>query len=201
MNAIQLHLMRLHACKKGLKWAGQHDDIIKAWKACKRGDWLLWLAVKLRVEQRLIVFAACECAKLALEFTDDDRPRTAIILAEQYVSGSHAVTIEEVALAAEDCEEAVLDAGCYADFAACNAAYAAMHATCAITHGGSAKELSAAAAAEATVEAGADAALSPHDADVVRNVLRLRCAKVVRKRISDKIIMAAWRSYVSQNGG
>jgi hypothetical protein len=201
MNTLQIHLKCLHGCSKGVAWAGAHEDIRKAWRACTRGDWLLWLAVKLGVEQRLVVFAACECAKLALQFTTDERPYTAIILAEQYASGDRDVVLDEVLLAAEDCKKAAVDAGCYGDFDASNAAYAAMHAANSVTLGGLAKDLSAAAAAEAAAEAGADAASCPRDADVARNALRLECAKVVRRRISERIIVPLWRRHVRELGG
>jgi hypothetical protein len=58
--------------------------------------------LKLGVENRVVVFAACECVRLALPFTTEEEALTAIILAEQYASGDRAVTVDEVIFAAQD---------------------------------------------------------------------------------------------------
>jgi hypothetical protein len=73
MNAIQIHLHLLGASQAALEWARSQDCPKGAWNACPRGDWLLCLAVKLRVEYRVVVLAACACARLALPFTRDER--------------------------------------------------------------------------------------------------------------------------------
>jgi hypothetical protein len=192
MNHLQTCLKRLGACQKGLEWAARHDDVLDAWWACPRGDWLLWLSMKLGVTQRLVVFAACECARMALPFAEDERVRTAIILAEQKASGDRDVGIEDLLVAAEDCRQAALDAGCYADFAAANAAYAAMYCAKSATTPGRAKE-EAAAVAEAVAEAAADAASSQIEGDKARKDMRLACSYIVRNRIADDLIVSAWR--------
>jgi hypothetical protein len=192
MNNLQTCLKRLGACQKGLEWAGRHDDVLDAWWACPRGDWLLWLAVKLGVARRTTVFAACECARVALPFTEDERVRTAIILAEQKASGDRDVGIEDLLVAAEDCREAALDAGCYADYAGANSAYAAMYCVKSAMTPGRAKE-EAAAVAEAVAEAAADAASSQTEGDKARIVMHLVCSYIVRNRIDDDHIVSPWR--------
>jgi hypothetical protein len=199
MNILQTCLKRLGACRKGLEWAAHHDDLLDAWWACPRGDWLLWLAVKLGLERRIVVFAACEVARLALPFTDDERPRTAIILAEQLASGDRAVDMVDVLVAAADCREAALDAGCYARYDAANTAFAAMYAALAATPEPVPKE-AAAAAAEAVAEAAADAATSQAEADGARAGMHLACSYVVRNRIDEELFLSAWRARARADG-
>lgn len=49
-------------------WAERFgSDVSALWETCPRGDWLLALASRLGAPQRLLVLAACGCAKPALE--------------------------------------------------------------------------------------------------------------------------------------
>src|ERR1035437_102500 len=96
------HLKRLNACNEALKWLGDRD-LTACWKECPRGDWMLWLAGRANVDRKLLVTAACECAKLALpiyeaEYPNDKRPHDAIKIALKWVIGK--ATIEEVRYAA-----------------------------------------------------------------------------------------------------
>ena len=177
-----------------LEWAVAHDDLRRAWRECPRGDWLLWLALKLGVENRVIVFAACECVRLALPFTTDEEPRTAIILAEQYASGDGAVTLEEVIFAAQDSKKAGLRAGCHAGFDAANAAFAAVHAAMAAAPG-SLADGAAVAAVVAVAEAAADHATHRIDAESAKIEMYAACANVVRNRIAEATIQVRWRQF------
>ncbi len=113
-------LLALDACGDARQWADDLRGIParKAWEACKRGDWLLWLAAKLNVDRKLVVLAACDCARTALQFVPagEERPRIAIETAEAWTRGE--ATIEQVRAAA---------AAAYADddASAANVAYAA----------------------------------------------------------------------------
>lgn len=40
-------LKRLGACSDAIEYCATHPDLRQAWKACGRGDWLLWLLVRL----------------------------------------------------------------------------------------------------------------------------------------------------------
>jgi hypothetical protein len=51
-----------------LAWAAPlGDDLDRAWADCPRGSWLLWLAGRAGVEERVLVLAAADCARAALE--------------------------------------------------------------------------------------------------------------------------------------
>jgi hypothetical protein len=197
LNFLQGHLKCLGACVKALAWAGDYDDPMVAWRACERGDWLLWLALKLPVERKALVRAACACARLALPFTQDERPSRALRTAERWAAGDRSVTLRDVNEAAEECKEAALDAGCYAAFDAANAAYAALYAAKAATTEGSTKE-AAAAAAEAVGEAARDAALTPLLGDAARAEVLRKCACIVRRWIDEATICRLWQNHVQR---
>src|ERR1700678_1043371 len=60
-------LKRGHACADSLVWLGDRD-LSAMWRECERGDWLLWYCARAGVERKLIVLAACACARLALPY-------------------------------------------------------------------------------------------------------------------------------------
>jgi hypothetical protein len=39
-----------------------------AWIACERANWLLWIAARAGVDQKLLVLTACACARTSLLF-------------------------------------------------------------------------------------------------------------------------------------
>ncbi len=197
MYALQRQLTRLGACKSSIEWAKIYNDFRDAWRACHRGDWLLWLAEKLEVEHRVVVRAACDCARLALQFTRDERPLRAILMTERWASGDQFITLDDLKGAAEDCKEAALDAGCYGDFAGANTAYAARYACIAVLPDREPKE-AAAACAEAVAEAAADAATSIVEGDAARMASRWMTACVVRTRIDEDLIVELWRRHVAR---
>lgn len=200
MNAIQFHLNRLKACKPALKWARTQDNPHDTWYACPRGDWLLWLALKLGVEHRVVVLAACACARLALPFSEDETPLRAILMTERWAAGDKDVTLDHVKEAAEECREAALDAGYLADYAASNAAYAAMYCAYAATTNRTPKE-SAAAAAEAAAHAAADGVLHHAEADAAMLAVHQACAHAVRNKIDENVILKLWWRHVTGTGG
>jgi len=82
-------LIGLDACDEAILWAGQRRVSRASWIASERGDWLLWLVATLGVDQRLVVLAACDCAREALSQVPagDDLPRLAIEAAEAWTRG------------------------------------------------------------------------------------------------------------------
>ena len=86
MNAKEFAatLKRLHACKDARAWARGKTGAT-AWRTCRRGDWMLWLATQAGVRRQDIVLAACACARLSLRYVlkGEKRPLTAIQTAEK----------------------------------------------------------------------------------------------------------------------
>ena len=164
----QDNLVRLSACNDAVEWAQNYETFPAAWKACKRGDWMLWLAARSGVDRKVLVLAACACARTALKYVakGEERPRVAIETAERWARGE--VTIAEVIAAAYAAYAA------YATYAA-DAAYAA-YATYA-------------AAAAAYADAAAAATYAAADARIKSFA---RSATLVRKHITAAMIEEGW---------
>lgn len=134
MNAKTFNdwLLAHHACPAARKWTNG-KTARQAYRQCPRGDWLLWAAGKARVDRKLIVRAACACARLALPFVPkgEDRPFRAIETAEAWCDDK--VSLEDVknaasaayATSAASAARAARAAAYAADAAADAAAYAA----------------------------------------------------------------------------
>ena len=164
---FQTYLASVGACPDAKVWAAQRSAR-EAWAECERADWLLWWAATAEIDRKLLVRAACACARLALRFVPavEVRPLRAIETAEAWCDG-HA-TIAEVnaaraaARAAEDAAGAAGAAGAAA-WAAGAAAWAAWAA------GAAWAAWAARAAAWAAEAAGADRAATLRQcADIVR---------------------------------
>jgi len=148
----------LNACEEAVEWVGDRD-LKTAWEECVRGDWMLWLAARLKVDSKLVALAACDCAETSLNFVlaDEGRPAAALRIARAWCAGE--VTLDEVKVAASDANAAASYAASYAaDAAACAAAACAAYA--------------------------ADAAYA-----AARRLSLARSADIVRKRISAEILL------------
>ncbi len=164
-------LDKLGACEEARE-ASKGDSLRRVWQRCLRGDWLLWLAVKVGVDRKLIVMAACASARTALKYVAEGeaRPLKAIETAEAWCRGD--ATLEEVRTAGG--VGAAAHAYAAADYAA-YAAYAAAHAD---DYAAAAADYAAAAADCAHAYAARDKALR-------------RCATIVRRHITADDILDA----------
>lgn len=172
-------LVHLGACKEAVQWVGDRP-LHLAWRQCERGDWMLWLAAMAGVDRKVLVFAACQCARTALPYTTGPRPRLAIEAAEGWCSGK--VSIEEVRAAAHAAYAAyaayaVAYVACAAADAAADAAYSAACAACAACAAHAAAD--AACAACAAYVARADAVVETHKrhAIIVRRLIPWRMVR------------------------
>ena len=153
-----------------MKWPGERDER-QAWEQCERGDWLLWLAEKRRVDRKLLVLAACKCARLALPHvkTGELRPLKAIETAEAWSAGTATkAEVRAAAHAAHAAAYAATDAAyAYAAYAAAYAAHAA-HAATDAAYAYAAYAAAYAAAAHAYCAAEARSRVLKVCADIVR---------------------------------
>ena len=185
-------LVDLGACPEAVKWARGVATPECAWETCPRGDWLLWVAMKLGVDRRLLVRAACACARTSLEFapTGEDRPRIAIETAEawsrgeatsaQVLAAARAAAYAAYAAYAANAAAAYVAADADADADAAYAAYAdadAAYAAYAAAYAAAAADARAAATAAAAAARAADAAYAAA-ADVARDVYVAAAAAV-----------------------
>jgi len=165
-------LTEMNACPEAVEWVGDMS-LRQAWRRCKRGDWMLWLAVRRGVDRKEIVWVACQCARLALKHVPEgeERSRLAVETAEAWTRGE--VSDQEVRRAADATYAAAYaDAAPYAADAATYAAAAAYAATYA-------------AAAPYAADAAADAAFA--DAATyaaTREKVLAECATICRRQWS-----------------
>jgi hypothetical protein len=154
MTSLDATLRRLNACIEAIRWAESQPDAETAWRRCPRGDWLLWVAARLDIDRKLLVRAACACARTALSHVPagEERPRIAIETAEAWARGE--ATLDDVRRAARYASNAA--AAAYAATAAADAAHAATADDAA--HAADAAADAAAAYAAAAAAAYADAA-------------------------------------------
>ena len=122
-------LNKKSACSEATAWVESHRWTAKTlWSRCENGSWMLWIAARIGVDRKLLVRAACACARESLKHVraGDDRPHIAIETAERWTRGE--ATIDEVQTAAVDAAYAAADAAyaaAAAAYAAASAAYAA----------------------------------------------------------------------------
>lgn len=98
-------LEKLGACPDGIRFALRFKSLKSAWKACERGDWMLWYVSKACGEDRQkLVLAARACARQALKYVAkiDTRPLQAIETAETWAQGDGRVKTEHVRFVVDD---------------------------------------------------------------------------------------------------
>jgi len=61
-KSFRSFLERVEACDPALKWV-ESKSLRTAWRTCKNGAWMLWLAGEAEVDRRLIALATCDCAR------------------------------------------------------------------------------------------------------------------------------------------
>jgi hypothetical protein len=111
-------LDQFHPCSEAREWMKTQKNATEAWNNCERGDWMLWVAARLGVDNRKLIVAKAMCAKQVEHLMVDQRSRDAIQACIDYYNCL--ITREQLntyAAAAADAADA--------DAAAAYAAYAA----------------------------------------------------------------------------
>lgn len=55
-------------CPIGAAWLVDNcENLEKAWIECPRGDWLVWAAIEIEIDEKLLVLTIIECIKIASE--------------------------------------------------------------------------------------------------------------------------------------
>ena len=180
-NAKVLKLLsRYRAYKEVQEWAEAHGGPMEElWRDCERGDWMLWLAVRAKIDRRVVVNAACACARTALQYVPagEERPRRAIEAAEAWARGEE--TLEAVRTAADAADYAAADAT-YTDYAAAEAATSAYFAATAAN----AYAANVVAAYTAVVNAASAAFFGSDGGKLACAQTLAECAELVRAYIS-----------------
>jgi len=157
-------LTNLGACSEAVKWASKYRTPKAAWKACERGDWMLWYAGRRAgpvgdPRRRRLMGAAAACARLALPIWQkhnpkDERVEKCLDACDDYAKGS----VNDAQLAAAGAA-AWAAARAAARAAAVDAAWAAARAAAGDAAGDAAWDAAWAAAGAAAGAAARDATL------------------------------------------
>jgi len=161
-------LVQLSACKDAIEWAGDMT-IEEVVQKCQRGDWLLWLAMRIDVDDRKLALAKGECANTVRYLMKDEASIKAVDYGNGKISKEMLITAADAAHAAA-AADAAHAAAAASDYAAASAA--------------------AAAADYAAAAAAADAAHAAYSAasDYARKEILLRTANICREIIGQLII-------------
>lgn len=172
------------ACSGAREWVEESSatTALEMWETCPRADWLLWCAPRIGIEKKLIVYAACQCARTVLHLVKagEDRPRIAIETAEAWCRDEATIKQVRDAAAAADAAATYVTYVAYASSAAYAAAYSAYSAS-----------------ADASVASAAYSAYSAANADATTNKDKTRAkalavmADLVRGSISGEVVSAA----------
>ena len=122
MNELNKRLEKLNACSEAMGWVGD-KSLKKAWKNCKRGDWMLWYYFREVGFTKELVKAKADCASLVKHLMEDQRSLDALQACYDYVDGN--LNEEELRQAAYAAYDAAYDAANAYDAAAFAAAFAA----------------------------------------------------------------------------
>ena len=66
---MSFEIEKYNPCPEAVEFRSKFSSFKEAWDACPRGDWMLWLAYKLKVDDRL---AAAYAAAVAYVAAADD---------------------------------------------------------------------------------------------------------------------------------
>ena len=211
MKNFQDLLVEIKACSNAREWAGDRN-IEQVIEECHRGDWLIWLAARVNVDNRKLVLAAGKCAETVIHIMQDERSKAAVKAAIDYGEGRiglDEVTYDDAADAAYAADAAAYAADAaraayaasaaraasYSAYAARAASYsadaAAAYAARAASYSADATRAAAHAAAYAaraasySADAAADAASKKQTANIVREVLGREILEKVNARLND----------------
>ena len=93
-----IKLKKLSACREAVKWVKTQKSPTEAWQNCERGDWMLWLAKRIKVDDKKLTMAKAMCAKQVSHLMKDQRSKDALQACFDYVNGK--ITRKELNTAA-----------------------------------------------------------------------------------------------------
>ena len=106
-------LKRFAPCSDAREWMKGQKNATEAWQNCERGDWMLWIAKRLNVDDRKFTMAKAMCAKQVEHLMKDQRSKDVLQACIDYFNGL--ITREQLNAAADAAYAAY---AAYADAAA-----------------------------------------------------------------------------------
>jgi len=95
---MEYEIEKFNPCKEAIGFRKEFKSFKDAWDACPRGDWMLWLASKLKVDKRLLTLTKGYCAKTVEHLMKDERSINAVDAAIAFGEGK--ISREELNAAA-----------------------------------------------------------------------------------------------------
>ena len=80
-------LKKLNACPDAIEYVKTQKSAKLAWENCERGDWMLWLAKKLNVDDRKLILAKARCADQVRHLMKDQRSIDVLDACYRYARG------------------------------------------------------------------------------------------------------------------
>ena len=71
-------LIKFHTCNESIEWAGDMS-VKEAWASCPRGDWMLWVAVKLQADKGKIFLVKSLAFHEMYKLMKDERSRDTVL--------------------------------------------------------------------------------------------------------------------------
>ena len=93
-------LEKLNACGEAILYVRTQKSVAEAWKNCERGDWMLWIAKKLNVDDRKLTMTKATCVKQVEHLLKDQRSKDALQACFDYATGR--ISREELNILAEN---------------------------------------------------------------------------------------------------
>lgn len=84
---MKTEIEKFNPCGDALDFRKEHKSFKDAWENCHRGDWILWIASKLKVDKRTLFLAKARCAKTVIHLMKDQRSIDAVNITERYGIG------------------------------------------------------------------------------------------------------------------
>ena len=175
-------------CTQGKHYLRRYKTLREAWDHCPRGDWMLWLAQKVKVGVRILTLAKGLCANTVRQLMKD--PRSVVAIDAAIAFGRGEMGKKELDVAAY----AAYAAAYAADAAYAAAAYAAYAAADADDADDDADDAAAYAAVAYAADAAAYAAAA-YDADDADDAARkgvwVKTADICREVLTEAVMQAA----------
>lgn len=109
---MKTEIEKYRPCTEAVEFRRQHKSFKNAWNNCPRGDWMLWIAQRTGVDEKLLIKAKALCAKTVIHLMKDDHSKAAVQAALDYSDGK--ITKKELKNAAADDYAAYTAADAYA---------------------------------------------------------------------------------------
>ena len=109
-------LENLAACREAIEYVKTCKSAKDAWMNCDRGDWMLWLAKRLNVDDRKLTLTKATCANQVRHLMKDQRSLDALDACFRYANGEisrSALDIYDAADAAAAAYSAAYSAAAY----------------------------------------------------------------------------------------